>query len=34
MQVIETLSVEQTAAALGLRPAAIRLRIKSGEPHL
>jgi excisionase family DNA binding protein len=31
MQVIETLSVEQAAAALGLRPAAIRLRIKSGD---
>jgi len=31
MQVIETLSVEEAAAALGLRPAAIRSRIKSGE---
>ena len=31
MHVTETLSVEQAAAALGLRPAAIRLRIKSGE---
>ena len=30
MQVIETISVEQAAAALGLRPAAVRLRIKSG----
>ena len=30
MQVIETLSVEEAAAALGLRPAEIRMRIKSG----
>jgi excisionase family DNA binding protein len=31
MHVTETISVEQAAAALGLRPAAVRLRIKSGE---
>lgn len=31
MQVIETISVEEAAVALGLRPAAVRLRIKSGE---